>query len=351
MKIFRKPFLIAGIILLVLFFIGSAAAADNISNDLEYSSINHNTGCNTDYTTNQISGTNFSADTNTSQVNSTGLQKTKKAIINGSGCCSVLVHVKKGLDVFSYRRDSTYAANLYIKKVKWYGKETIKEYKLVNGYFFHTIISKNGWIVSTGGPDVVWINKKLESLAGKISLKGHITKTYINSAYKLLRKLGMGHFLIKDPVGNVGIAIYNSGRSKVKVFKMKDGEYVSVPNSPRYYRQGRYTAKKYNPVSKAIYLAGTDRWGVNRRNIITYKVENINISTEINVWASYDGGKLVHRNGRGHPDNIIFRGHKIYAKSLPRIMAKKFIGKVTLRSYKTTSFVSSSSRVAKPIKI
>lgn len=339
--------MIIGIILLVLFFIGSAAAADNVTaNDSKDSSI--------DYTTHQIiNGTNVSGDSSSSNkssnINSTGLQKTN-TIKTESGCCSVLIHVKKGLDVFAYRRDSTYAANLYIKKVKWYGKETIKEYKLVNGYFFHTIISKNGWIVSTGGPDVVWINKKLESLAGKISVKGRITKTDINKAYKLLRKLGMGHFLIKDPRGNVGIAIYNSGRSKVKVFKMKDGEYVSVPNSPRYYRQGRFTAKKYNPVSKALYLAGTDKWGVNRRNIITYKVENIYSSTEINVWASYDGGKLVHRN-RGHPDNIIFRGHKIYAKSLPRIMGKKFIGKVTLRNYKTTSFASRSSMVARPIKI
>ncbi|MDO9627340.1 MAG: hypothetical protein Q7I96_06935 [Methanobacteriaceae archaeon] len=344
--------LIIGIILLVLFFIGSATATDITNNDLEDSSIGHNT----DYATHQtINRTNVSADTNSSNkssnINSTGLQKAKNTIKTESGCCSVLIHVKKGVDVFAYRRDSTYAANLYIKKVKWYGKETIKEYKLVNGYFFHTIISKNGWIVSTGGPDVVWINKKLESLAGKISVKGRITKTDINSAYKLLRKLGMGHFLIKDPVGNVGIAIYNSGSSKIKVFKMKDGEYVSVPNSPRYYRQGRYTAKKYNPVYNAIYLAGTDKWGVNRRNIITYKVENKNSFTEINLWASYDGGKLVHRNGRGKPDNIIFMGHKIYAKSLPRIMAKKFIGKVTLRSYKTTSFVSSSSRAAKPIKI
>lgn len=298
-----------------------------------------------------MNGSNVSIDTK-SNINSTNIQKTKNTVKKtGSGCCSVLVHVKKGVDVFAYRRDSTYAANLYIKKVKWYGKQTIKEYKTVHGYFFHTIISKNGWIVSTGGPDIVWINKKLESLAGKISVKGRITRTDINSAYKLLRKLGMGHFLIKDPVGNVGIAIYNSGRSKVKVFKMKDGEYVSVPNSPRFYRQGKYIAKRSNPISAAIYLAGTDKWGVNRRNIITYKVENINDSTEINVWTSYDGGKLVGRKGRGHPDNIIFMGHKIYAKSLPKIMAKKFIGKVTLRRYTTTSAATSSSRVLKPVEI
>lgn len=287
---------------------------------------------------------NSSNSTNNSSNNATNIKTTKT--VPGIGCCSVLIHVKKGFDVFSYRRDSTYAANLYIKKIKWYGKEAIKEYKKTNGYFFHTIVTKNGWIISTGGPDIVWINKKLESLAGKITLKGHITKTNVKSAYNLLRKAGMGHFLIKDPSGNVGLAIYNSGRAKIKLFKMKNGEYVSVPNSPRYYRQG-FIKSKSNPVNSAICLAGTDRWGVNRRNVITYDLQNIDNYTKVKVWASFDGGKLIKRN-RGRPDNIIFRGHKIYAKSLPRIPSKKYIGTVVLRSYSSLLVARSSLKAAIP---
>ena len=313
-----------------LFLIGTAAAADN--ND-SFNLDNHTT-----YNNHLKSETNFNA-------NSTGIKKASKTIKTNSGCCSVLVHVKKGVDVFSYRRDSTYAANLHIIKTNWYGKQAVKEYKTTNGYFFHTIITRNGWIVSSGGPDIVWITQKLESIAGHASVRGYIKKSDINSAYALLRKEGLGHFLIKDPSGNVGLVTYNYGRSKTKLFKMKDGEYVSVPNNPIYYRQGTIS-KKSNPVSSAIHLAGTDRYGVNRRDIITYDVQNIHNSTEVNIWASYDGGKLIKRY-RGKPDNIIFRGHKIYASTLPRIPSKKYMGKITLNSYKKSSVPTSSPATAK----
>ena len=316
-----------------LFLIGTAAAAgDNTPFNLK------------DNPTIHINN-NLTNETNFNSVNSTGIKKASKTVKTSSGCCSVLIHVKKGVDVFSYRRDSTYAANLHIIKTKWYGKQAVKEYKITNGYFFHTIITKNGWIVSTGGPDIVWITKKLESIAGRASVRGHIKKSDINSAYALLRKEGLGHFLIKDPSGNVGLVTYNYGRSKTKLFKMKDREYVVVPNNPIYYRQST-VSKKSNPVSSAIHLAGTDRYGVNRRNIITYNVQNIHNSTEVNIWASYDGGTLIKRY-RGKPDNIIFRGHKIYASTLPRIPSKKYIGKITLNSYKKLSIPISSPATAK----
>ena len=316
-----------------LFLIGTAAAAgDNTSFNLKDNPIIHTNN----NLTNEINFTN---------VNSAGIKKAFKTVKTSSGCCSVLVHVKKGVDIFSYRRDSTYAANLHIIKTKWYGKQAVKEYKTTNGYFFHTIITRNGWIVSSGGPDIVWITQKLERIAGHASVRGYIKKSDINSAYALLRKEGLGHFLIKDPSGNVGLVTYNYGRSKTKLFKMKDREYVVVPNNPIYYRQGT-VSKKSNTVSSAIHLAGTDRYGINRRNIITYDVQNIHNSTEVNIWASYDGGKLIKRY-RGKPDNIIFRGHKIYASTLPRIPSKKYIGKITLNSYKKSSVPTSSPATAK----
>ena len=313
-------------------FSGTATAAgDNTSFNLKDNSTIH--------VNNTLTGINGAIN-----INST-VFKAQKKIKTNSGCCSVLVHVKKGVDVFSYRRDSTYAANLHIIKTKWYGKQAVKEYKTTNGYFFHTIITRNGWIVSSGGPDIVWITQKLESIAGHASVRGYIKKSDINSAYVLLRKEGLGHFIIKDPSGNVGLVTYNYGRSKTKLFKMKDREYVVVPNNPIYYRHGT-VSKKSNPASSAIHLAGTDRYGVNRRNIITYNVQNIRNSTEVNIWASYDGGKLIKRY-RGKPDNIIFRGHKIYASTLPRIPSKKYIGKITLNSYKKSYIPTSSPTTAK----
>ena len=331
-KILRLREIILVTVLFASFLFSGTAAAAGDDNSLNLD--NHTT-----YSNHLTSETNFTS------VNSTGVKKASKTIKTNSGCCSVLVHVKKGVDVFSYRRDSTYAANLHIIKTKWYGKEAVKEYKTTNGYFFHTIITRNGWIVSSGGPDIVWITQKLENIAGHASVRGYIKKSDINNAYALLRKEGLGHFLIKDPSGNVGMVTYNYGRSKTKLFKMKDGEYVSLPNNPIYYRQGTIS-KKSNPVSSAIHIAGTDRYGVNRRNIITYKVQNIHNSTEVNIWATFDGGKLIKRY-RGKPDNIIFRGHKIYARTLPRIPSKKYIGKITLKSYKKSPIATHSHATAK----
>lgn len=248
-----------------------------------------------------------------------------------SGCCSVLVHVKKGTDIFAYRRDSTYSANIHIKKIKWYGKEAIKEYKLKRGYFFHTIITQNGWIVAMGGPDIPKLDRKMEKLAGHITLQGHISKKNIKSVYKLLKKSGMGHFIIKSPHDYVGLVIYKSGRSMIRLFKMKNKEYVCVPNSPRYYKQGKYTSKKSNPISAAIYVAGTDKWGVGRRNIITYHIRNYVNLTKVKIWASFDGGKLVKRRDYGKPDNIYFKGRKIKAKTLHYILGKKYLGQITLK--------------------
>ena len=112
---------------------------------------------------------------------------------------------------------------------------------------------------------------------------------------------------------------------------MKEGEYVSVPNNPSYYRKGIYTIKKSNLVDAAIYIASTDKWGFNRRNIITYDVKKIANSTNIKIWASFDTGKNIARATRGQADNIIYKNIKTKANSIPKIPNKKFIGDVILK--------------------
>lgn len=266
-----------------------------------------------------------SASYNNSTVHAIKNVQTKKSgIVPGKGCCSVLVHVKNGYDVYSFRRDSEYTANLYLTKTKWYGKDALEEYKTTNGNFFHTIISKNGWIIGAGGPDIPYLNKQLMDLAGKTSTSGHITSNTINSATNILKKLGMGHFIIKAPNDEVGLVTYNGGSLKTSLFKMANGQYVSVPNSPSCYRTG-FTSTT-DPVASSIHLAMTDRWGVNRRNIMTYQVQNvrdlINDSTLIKIYAS---------DSRGTPDNIVFNGKLINKYTIPRAPNKKLIGQIDLK--------------------
>ena len=247
-----------------------------------------------------------------------------------SGCCSVVLQGKNDSFAYAYRRDSTYAADLYIKKVKLHGKQAIKEYKMVNGYFFHTVVLKDGWFIGTGGADIPSVNKALEDLGGKIASKGKITNKDMSTAQNTVRKLGIGHFIIKSPEGNVGLTIYNGGSTKTTLLKMKVGEYVSVPNSPSYYRKGKYTVNKSNLVDAAIYAASTDRWGVNRRNIIAYDVKKIDKTTNVKIWASNDNGKNVGRV-TNRADNINYKGNKTKATSIPKIPKKIYIGEATLK--------------------
>jgi len=251
-----------------------------------------------------------------------------------SGCCSVVLQGKNNSFAYAYRRDSTDPADLYIKKIKLHGKEGIKEYKLDDGYFFHTVVLKDGWFIGTGGgngrAEVPYWNRYLEDLGGKIASKGKITNNDMKIVQNTVRKLGIGHFIIKSPEGNVGVSIYNRGHTKTTVFKMKKGEYVSVPNSPSHYRKGVYTVNKTSLVDAAIYIAATDRWGVNRRNIIAYDVKKIDKTTNVKIWASNDNGRYVGRKTT-RADNIIYKGTTTKANSIPAIPNKKYIGEATLK--------------------
>ena len=256
-------------------------------------------------------------------------------VINTSngGCTSVLIHVKKGYDILSYRRDSGYPADIIIDKVNFNGQAAIKEYKTQNGYFTHTIITKNGWIISIGGKDDSTTNKYLEKLGSDIISKGYIEKKDVRQANTVIKQSGWGHFVIKSPDDNVGIAAYDYrlSYSTTRLFKMKDGDYIKVPNNPRYYNSGKFNKFNDNPVDAAIKITGKDIYGQDRRNIITYECTDDNNLENVNIWASFDGGALLRGNG-GNPDNILYMGKRIARGELPKIPGKKFLGSQKLNN-------------------
>lgn len=247
--------------------------------------------------------------------------------INDTGCCSVLVHVGPGHDVLSYRRDSVNSANIIIDKINFDGQTAIKEYKTQRGYFTHTIITENGWMISIGGKDDPNTTKQLEALGSDIISNGHIEKGDINKANAIIERNGWGHFLIKSPDDNVGITAcdYRVHRSMTKLFKMKDGDYVKVPNNPRYYGKGKFNRFSKDPNNAAIKIIGTDIYGQSRRDVITYDYN----SKKVDIWASFDGGALLGGLG-GSPDNIQYTGNEINGNSLPVIPGKKFLGEEDL---------------------
>ena len=250
-----------------------------------------------------------------------------KDVTNNTGCCSVLVHVSHGHDVLSYRRDSAYSANIIIDRTNFDGQNAIKEYKIQKGYFSHTIITENGWIIGIGGKDNPTTTRHLEQLASDIISKGHIERGDIVKANAIIERNGWGHFLIKSPDDTVGLAACDArvSASTIKLFKMKDGDYVKVPNNPRYYGYGKFSRFSSDPDNAAIKIVGTDIYGQSRRDVITYDYT----SKKVDIWASFDGGALLW-GSRTSPDNIQYIGNKINGSSLPVIPGKKFLGEEIL---------------------
>lgn len=267
--------------------------------------------------------------------NMTVNSKMKQPIINiddlDEGCCSVIVQVTSSRHVVAFRRDAMFPADLIITQNSFYGKNAEIQYKVNGGLFYHTVITSDGWIVGSGGIGSNY-NHELMSLAGQIMEEGTINQDSIQKAQSILTSMEVGHFLIKSPDNNVGFVIHFTGTTLNKLFKMQDGEFISVPNAPQYYREGNYTAFNRNPIRAAAEIEGTDLWGINRRDVIIHDVQkNVN-NTILQIWASFDNGSMINRNyDKCGPDDIQFLDNQItYGKNLPIIPNMVQIGRMNL---------------------
>ena len=247
------------------------------------------------------------------------------------GCCSVIIQVTGNRHVVAFRRDATFPADLIITQNSFYGKNAEIQYKVNGGLFYHTVITSDGWIVGSGGIGSNY-NRELMSLAGQIMENGAIGQNFMQKAQSILTRMEVGHFLIKSPDNHVGFVIYFTGDTLNKLFKMQDGEFISVPNAPQYYREGNYTAFNSNPIRAAAMIEGTDLWGINRRDVIIHDVQkNVN-NTALQIWASFDNGSMINRDkDKCGPDDIQFLDDQItYGKDLPVIPNMTQIGQMNL---------------------
>lgn len=246
-------------------------------------------------------------------------------------CCSVIIKITDNHDVVGFRRDAIFPAELFIAQDIFQGKNAELQFKVCGGLFFHTVITSDGWIVATGGNGSSY-NRELMSLAGQILDYGSITQDLLEKARPILAKMGLGHFLIKSPDSYVGFEIYFEGSTLKKLFKMNNGEFISVPNDPQYYREGKYSEYNFDPIIAAAEIEGTDLWGINRRNVIIHDVQKDINNTTLKIWAAFDNGTLINRNdGNGGPDDIRFLNNPIInGKTLPIIPKMTKIGELTL---------------------
>lgn len=242
------------------------------------------------------------------------------------GCSSIYVHVSENESAIAFRRDSTYAADLYIVAKKWHGRYAIKQYKLTGTYFFHAITTADGWLIGTGGWDNPTVNKNIENLAGKIVSSNSISSSLLNKIKAQEQQLNSGHFAIVAPNGRYAVV----WRSGYITGKLKNGEYLDVPNSRYYFRKGNYKSFSNSTAKAALKIAATDTFGINRRNIMTYlykrTTKNHKTTAMVKVYGSNDKGNLVGRYTVGLSDNVNFLGDYISKSKLSGTPYMKYLG-------------------------
>lgn len=244
-----------------------------------------------------------------------------------TGCCSFYLQVSATESVAGFRRDATNALNIYIKNVKWHGRTAIKQYKLGNSYFFHSITTSDGWMIGTGGIDNPAINRAIENLAGQIVKANKIKSSYLKKIQNYEKRLGLGHFSIKAPDGRYAVVWLNGYWTG----KLKPGEYISVPNVKSCYRHGTYDKFSSDPVKAAVKVGATDVYGVNRRDITVFhwkstEDKNFKITSVVKTYASNDNGKLVGRSTAALKDNIYYKNKFISKYKLPSSPNMKYLG-------------------------
>lgn len=297
---------------------------ETISNTQEISNkhINDNKKIN-----DNIQTDNTKTDSNTINKKSTTDKDYTDKMENTGDCCTTIIQVSKNEAVISFRRDSTGStSNIYVEN----NSSFVKQYKTSGSYFFHVLVSKDGWMVGTGGTDNSNVNRLIESRALSMIKSNKITTSDLNYIGNLHRQLGIGHFIIKAPDGRYGSEVFRNG-AKIYTGTLKNGDYIICPNSKVYYRTGNCLndLKTSGPVYVSRLITLKDPYGINRRNIMTYHFKRNQTTSNINFYAGNDNGAYVGRSTAYLRDNIVTKTKKIAAGRLPTSVGGLYIDTYT----------------------
>jgi len=230
------------------------------------------------------------------------------------GCCSIVLQLDGNETLMSYRRDSNVTADVFIEKIDWHGHPAVKQYKTKEGYFNHVIVTNDGWVIGLGGIDDGIDSELCENITAlMISDDFKISKKCLSKIQNIKKQYGRGHVVIKAPNGNYGFATTD----KLKISKLKPGDYISIPNDYSLSRGGNVSLPLKDKIKTMTKLAQSDLYGLDRREIITYDVQIGNESNITDIYASNEDGSLVGANYKNCIDNIIFNNNLTEGKNIP----------------------------------
>ena len=242
------------------------------------------------------------------------------------GCSSTIIQMDRENFAFSFRRDST--ASVYVNII--YQKNGILQYKTDSTFFWHSIISNDGWIIGTGGTDSPHQSEKLEAF-GKIMIKeNNIIDKFLEDILKIKSLENLGHFFIKAPNGNYGLigCIKSEGTFIIEKGKLENGEYIIIPNDYKFYQKGKIIdlkIKENNYTYISRYLAAIDQYSSKRTNIFTYIYtinNNYGYKTKyVDIFVANDDGSLSNKtNTSNYRNDIHIKDKYILAEDVPIIM-------------------------------
>ena len=244
-----------------------------------------------------------------------------------TGCCSIMLQQDGNNSIMSFRRDAGNAADIYIEKIDWHGKEAIKQYKTSAGYFCQVIITSDGWMIGYGGIDDGEDNKKIENItAGMITDNDTIHESGLEQVQQIQAAYGLGHLLIKAPNGNYGVATANTHYTG----KLSPNQYISVPNKEGFIRTGDVQPNATDKIKTMNNLEISDGFGLTRRDITTFNFQCVNDTTNVtDVYIANDDGSYWGMSTAGLVDTVNFTGKIIKPDEIPIAPSYKAIGNIT----------------------
>ena len=244
---------------------------------------------------------------------------------DGFGCCSIILQENASDCIMTFRRDSNLKADIKIENIDWHGIPAIKQYKTDGKYFSHVIITKDGWVIGFGGIDDGVDSEKCENISfSMINDDYTISKEQLEEIQSIKQPYGRGHFIIKAPNGNYGFATVD----KVKTGQLQPGQYISLPNNYSLSRSGELSLSSDDKIKDMVELAQSDKYGVDRRDIITYDYHSGD-SAYADIYVSNEDGSLLGVNYTACVDDVYINGKQIKAEDIPIAPSYKSVDSVS----------------------
>ena len=246
--------------------------------------------------------------------------------ISNYECCSFVIQ-ESDETVYGFRQDAPLNGHGHtVNSQSWNGLNVLKqEIDTQYTYFFHCIITENGWVIGQGGSQYDSDSRSIEQIAGQIVVNNDIAPDYLRRVRNILAPYDYGHFFIKAPDGRYGISFWDTYLTGT----LQVGQYMIIPNEIEYYVKGNYKDFASNPVDALIQICSYDESGLNRRNLMTYdyKVhDTVNGQYYgVDVYATNDNGRNVGLDTSRIVTHFYYKGEYYPPSVIPQNPNKLYV--------------------------